>query len=216
MSASMTRRLCSFVPPKGALVARRLWAGAVYSRDLLRQAERWGADSARAWAEHVRLELALPLAVLRGAPIAAVAEVAAAWWFDAVEQLEPGIGWTRDERHAAEGCVIGAMAPDVSVAAIVEVRGHLIELAGSKDPAARYHALTAASHVGGLGIARVRRPTADGEGVAEHLLEALSGGAGTVDLFAPRVDVDGWASAQLALARARLDQYVLASADAAE
>lgn len=215
----MTVRLSPYVPPRETTVARQLWGGATYARGLLQHAERWGVDRVRAWAENDRLELTLPLAILRGAPMGAVVDVAASWWLAALEELGgfEALGWSRDDRSCAESCVLAAIAPDVSVAALADLRGQAIGLAGRQSEGrGRYHLLTAAAHLGGLGVARVRRPTgamADGEGLAEHLLEALREASARGGLFGP--NVDAWTEAQIALAHARMDETASVE-DAAE
>ncbi len=201
-------RLGAYRPPEAARIARRLWAEGVYVRELLERAERWEGDGARAWAECERLELALPLALLRGASVDALAGVARAWWHSAVHRLGglEALAWSGDDRYLALRCVDGAAEPDVDLERLIGVRA--AALGRVRGPGRhRYRLLTAAAHVAGIGIQRVRQPLsvyADAMLVGEHLAGAVHDAADAADLFSGPVDVDAFVRSALELAREQL------------
>lgn len=199
-------RISGHVP--AGWLARRLWAAGVYSRELLESVEHH-ATVAEAWEACERLELVLPLAVLRGARMGRIASVAATWW-EAAESRLGDLGWCDEDAATAQACVFWARAPDIDVAGAETMRDRALERAGKRAPGRhRYRMMTAAAHLASLGVQRVRRPlsaAADGELVAEHLLGAVHDAAGAAagDLFAEAPDAEGFARDALATAYAAL------------
>lgn len=199
-------RLQGRAPAPDHVLARRLWLDGVYSTELLAVASRW-ADADAAFLGCPRLELAMPLAVQRGVPMERIVRVARLWVID-VRQRTGDLGWPMDDRILASSAIGAALGPGPDVAHLVELRDRCLERAGAKDPGRhRYRLLTAIAHTANLGIRRVRQGLgagADGELVAEHLLGLLRDHVDGADLFTAPVDVDGFTTGALDVARSEL------------
>lgn len=209
-------RVAGHVPPAEAWVARRLWAAGVYDRALLEHAQRWGADVERAWRECERLALLVPLALLRGCSLDRIAWLGRRWWRSAARALagehpqpQQVLEWSPDDWTLALRCVDLAIDPDPELDELNRLRQQALTRAGQRAPGRhRYALLVAASHVAGLGVARVTRlhlAAVDGELLAELLLDALRSAAAQADLFAVRPDVEAWRAAALEHARELLE-----------
>jgi hypothetical protein len=201
-----TIRISPYVPPARCTVARALWRDGVYSGELLKHAERWGSDLDRAWAENDRLELAMPLAIVRCVPALDVARFARLLVASMCELLPLEVTWPLGDIGILNACLAGAVAPDVDVPALMTDRGLALERAGRRsDGIHRYRILTAAAHVASLGLLRLShagaRGSADACLVVEHSIGALRDARTVSDLFSARIDVDAFE--QTAMARAR-------------
>jgi hypothetical protein len=195
MSGHLEVRLSGRVPAPQT-VARQLWIAGVYGSELLAVAERWPTLDT-AWEHCARLELVIPLAVLRARPMVDVVRVARDWVLTARERIGD-LGWPVEDRRLAAGALAASIAPDVDVVRLAELRDRALERAGQRaDGRHRYRLLTAVAHTANLGVRRVRTgfgAAADGELVAEHLIGALEEAEATQqgDLFATPVDSADW------------------------
>jgi hypothetical protein len=206
----MEHRLSGYVPPENARIARALWAACVWDRALLEHAIRWGSDLELAWRENDRLEIALPLAMLRGVSLDRIASTARAWLLAALDDLgKPVLGWPEDDRTLLYRCGNEACAPDVDVATLDALIAQCTKRCTAKAPGLyRASLLSAAASVACLGGRRVGwgvGAAACGELLAVELLDAFDEAAEARDLFAPRADRGAFLRRAFELARA-LDQ----------
>lgn len=215
MSADL--RIGGHVPR--AWLARQLWAAGVRDPELLEHAERW-ITLEEAIAECDRVELLLPLAVLRGsasgrvdpATLDRVAGVARAWWRTAVERLDglEALSWGEADRELATRAVDLAGAPDVDVATLIEDAIPLGRRATASGPGLHRRRLQhAAAHVAILGAHRADAgfgAGASGWLAAASILGALEDAAASSreDLFQSAPDVEAWKAAALGFAREAL------------
>jgi hypothetical protein len=203
-------RVSGYVPPIAATVARRLWAEGVFSRELLEHSTRWDSDVERAWRECDRLELVLPIAIVRGAPLARVAAVAAAW-VRVVAPAPDEFGWPPDDVGLLERCLVQSSAPDVDVAQLDAVIEQAIKrTADRRSPGThRIPVLSAAAAVASLARRRVGfgfGAASFGEHVASALLATFEGEAVTLSLFEPRrTDPAAFVRDAIELARRELE-----------
>jgi hypothetical protein len=155
--------------PRG-MVASALWAGGI-PVDARAAAESWG-DLEQAWRE-APFELLLPLAVIRGRGINAVASVASTWVTVGAREL--GVATPL----IASACAL-AVSPDPDLEQCTAAKLALIEAAAQSH----YHLKMAAAFVAGLAVQRLtgHAPLAKYEGylVAHHLQQLFGNKA---DLF---------------------------------
>lgn len=208
----MDVRLCEYVPLSGT-VARRLWRDGVGPRSALEHALRWGADVELAWQECDRLELVLPLALLRGAPIAAVAGVARTWVRDAFALLGE-LDCPPYDRDLADRCLDEACAPDVDAQRLEELMASALERGDPRAPGHRYILMTACGAVAELGRRRVGLgyfASAPASRCAHALVHVLDEVSEPRDLFSKRVDGAGFIRGAIALAHRELEPAELAA-----
>lgn len=190
-------RLAGTVPT--GWVARRLWGGGVYRRELLDLAEGW-ASLADGVASAPPIELVIPLALLRGARFSACARVGRLWVLEAHRELGAEV------LPVAGACLVNAAAPDTDLVQLLEDL-RALEAAASRrtlgdegrgllEAAAAVAALAVRSF--GSGVRALR----DGERLGAGLRAAYEArnAAASADLFGgERVDFEAFE------ARARLE-----------
>lgn len=194
-----------------AAIARRLWAGGVYVPDAVQLIDAWQDDLERAWRECDRLELVLPLALLRGARTDDVAGCARAWLLD----LRDVLAGTQSGEHLASelrGDLLAQLdAPDLDKHELQRRKLALLQRAGQVG----HHVRTALAYLVSLHVQRlsIRSATAmhDAHLVGVHCLGAIDGelgpATGQLELgVAGVVDREGFVRRSLARARGLVDR----------
>lgn len=204
----MDVRLSGYVPPAGT-VARRLWADGVYERAALEHALAWGGELERAWAECDRLELLLPIALARGAPLDRVTLVARGWILAARTALGDDLGWPPEDRALAAEILADAIAPDIDRAHLALLGMRAVERAGARAGGEhRYALLTACSELAQLGCKRSRNgfaASSNCEHLAAVLVAAVTPVDRALDLFSAPRDPEAFVREAITLARRELE-----------
>jgi hypothetical protein len=156
-----------YVAPTGALVAVRLHALGCYAIELLRWAERFGADYAaadRAARDEQRLDALLPLALARGCSTTDVAEIGGRWLDHA--RAATGTQTGTAQRHV-DAAIWRSIARSPDAQFNYELHVDLIAHRGGRG----YHLVQAAARAIGL---CGRTATVGAGGEAEQLGEHVS------------------------------------------
>jgi hypothetical protein len=199
----------SIALPREATIARALKHDGLRSVELLEHAVAWGADLGGAWDSCDCLELIFPLALLRGVARPTVTRALRELVIAVRVALPHDLGWENGDRLLAFELLDQAIAPDLDVARLDELRGLAMARAGAKGGGRhRYRLLQAAAHVAELGLRRDSIGTGLSGAAwlaADLALGALVDEDGAADLFSGRVDVEAFRVRGLELARSRME-----------
>lgn len=195
-------------PARSAHVARQLWAAGIYVPDAAALCESWGADFSRAWAECDRLDLVLPLALLRGARVEVVAGVALDWLLELRSALGSTVSGLVLAGELTTALLAELHAPDLDVAELTRRKLGYLTRAGQ---GAGYHVRTALAYVVGLHLQRLSawatRACHEAHLVGLHVLLALDAELGArseqLDLGLEQLAIDRQAYVERALERAK-------------
>jgi hypothetical protein len=191
--------------PETAYIARELRADGVRSAELLDLAIGWGNDRERAWNECERLELIYPIAILRGASRPSILRGLRELVVAGRALLPRSLDWELVDRELAAELLDGAIAPDLDLTHLEELRWRANDRLAVKTPARhRQHLMRACSCVAELamrGDSPMLGASAPAYMAPEHVLGALVDEDGAADLFSSRIDVAAFVAAELERAR---------------